>query len=376
MPQLSKINIRGFRRLRDVSIDMRSLMVMIGGNGVGKTSMLDALSLLSASASGTMNKTLSDLGGIADVATSGYPEGIGFEAAMDIPGQCPLEYRLHLEVKGYTYQIAEEGLVQERGRKEPFKYLEAFIDNICYFPANNEKLVRPDWKYNNLESALSQIPKMFREPEAFRNVLGSATKYHVLDVAKNSPIRLPQQMRPSGLPGSNGEELISFLYTLKETDPDRYEQIEDTLRAAFPRFEMLKFPPAAAGMLSLTWKETSFRNPVYIHQLSEGTLRFLWLISLLQSPVLPTITLIDEPEVSLHPELLSLLADLLREASKRTRIVVATHSDRLIRFLKPEEVLVLDGDEEGHTQVTWGDALDLKEWLQDVMTPRSGILDH
>jgi predicted ATPase len=116
-------------------------------------------------------------------------------------------------------------------------------------------------------------------------------------------------------------------------------------------------------MLTMTWKEKNFKTPLYMHQLSEGTLRFIWLISLLQSPELSTITMIDEPEVSLHPELLSLFAELLREASARTQIVVATRSDRLIRFLKPEEVLVMDIDDQGYAKPAWADSLDLNKWL-------------
>jgi predicted ATPase len=75
--------------------------------------------------------------------------------------------------------------------------------------------------------------------------------------------------------------------------------------------------------------------------------------------------LLDEPEVSLHPELLNLLADLLREASNRTQVIVATHSDRLIRFLKPEEVLLMDATEDGMTRLTWADNLDLNMWLRE-----------
>jgi predicted ATPase len=137
------------------------------------------------------------------------------------------------------------------------------------------------------------------------------------------------------------------------------------LKSAFPGFSSLNFPPVAAGMLSMTWKEKSFKTPIYMHQLSEGTLRFLWLISLLQSPGLSTVTMIDEPEVSLHPELLSILADLMREAARRTQIIVATHSDRLIRFMKPEEVVVMDIDEDGFTAAHWADAFDLDRWLAD-----------
>lgn len=115
----------------------------------------------------------------------------------------------------------------------------------------------------------------------------------------------------------------------------------------------------------MTWNEKNFKTTLYMHQLSEGTLRFLWLASLLHSPSLSTVTMIDEPEVSLHPELLSILADLMREAAQRTQIIVATHSDRLIRFLKPEEVAVMDMDEEGMASAHWADTLDLEGWLAD-----------
>jgi predicted ATPase len=163
----------------------------------------------------------------------------------------------------------------------------------------------------------------------------------------------------------DGEDLIPLLYYLRETDPSRFEAIEDALKAAFPAFEELKFPPVAAGMLAMTWKEKNFTKPLYMNQLSEGTLRFLWLAALLQSPGLSAITMIDEPEVSLHPELLSLLAELLREASRRTQVIVATHSDRLIRFLKPREVLVMDITEDGHAEAVWADTFDLEKWLEE-----------
>jgi predicted ATPase len=94
-------------------------------------------------------------------------------------------------------------------------------------------------------------------------------------------------------------------------------------------------------------------------------LRFLWLAALLQSPGLTALTLLDEPEVSLHPELLSLLAGLLREAGHRTQIVVATHSDRLIRFLRPDEVVVMDSAEDGTSTLTWADKMNLEQWLED-----------
>ena len=115
----------------------------------------------------------------------------------------------------------------------------------------------------------------------------------------------------------------------------------------------------------MTWRDRAFHRPFYTHQLSEGTLRFLWLATLLQSPGLPSICMIDEPEVSLHPEMLNLLAHLMREASQRALVVVATHSDRLVRFLEPKEVLVIDMQEDGAASATWADSLDLDSWLEE-----------
>ncbi|MEA1952189.1 MAG: AAA family ATPase, partial [Planctomycetota bacterium] len=215
------------------------------------------------------------------------------------------------------------------------------------------------------ESALSQVPRMFAEPEEFRKQLASSTHYHALDVSAKAPVRLPQPMRNATLPGRNGEELVSCLYMIRETDESRFESIEDTLRAGFPSFERLNFPPVAAGTLAMTWKDSTSPNPFYMHQLSEGTLRFLWLVTLLQSPGLTSVTMIDEPEVSLHPELLSLLADLFREASTRTQLIIATHADRLVRFLTPEEVIATSVEEDGTASFEWGDEFQLDDWLQE-----------
>ncbi len=367
MHKVNKIRITGFRRLREVDIEMRPLMVLIGANSVGKSSVLDAVSLLSASAAGKLNTTLNNIGGVADVCTRGQSGKITLAAEMDCPGFKPLKYELVVEAKGQGYGIPFERLSQAKGGEntEPFKHIDSRSDDIKYFDSEAGKFVRPSWEHNPLESSLSQVPKMFGRPEELRRTLSSVMHYHVLDVGPRAPVKLPQQMKPALSPGENGENLVPFLYNLRESNSDRYEVIEDTLRAAFPGFDSLKFPPAAAGMLSLTWKEKQFRDVIYAHQLSEGTLRFLWLVSLLQSSNLSTVTMIDEPEVSLHPELLSLLADLMREAAGRTQIIVATHSDRLIHFLEPREVVVMDVGEDGYTHAQWADSMDMKEWLKE-----------
>jgi predicted ATPase len=364
--RFGQLSIQGFRRLYDVKLELRPLSVMIGANGTGKTSVLDVLSLLASSAQGRLSSSISELSGLANVLTYDRAEELGLAITMEVPGHEPLEYSLWLRPQGIAYMIREEGLIQRRkAYPEPFLHINSYEQDVKYFDPVKKRLMHPTWEHNPLETSLAQVPKMFQAPEDFRRRLASSTFYHVLNVEPRSPIRMPQSLGPAELPGRNGEDLVSCLFYLQQTDRNRFEAIEDSLRAAFPRFERLDFPPVAAGTLALAWREHGLSKPLYTHQLSEGTLRFLWLTTLLQSPGLTSLTLLDEPEVSLHPELLSLLADQLREASRRTQIIVATHSDTLIRFLEPSEVVILDSTEDGMTSLTRADELDLDEWLKE-----------
>lgn len=268
---------------------------------------------------------------------------------------------------GLGYSIPQECLTQHRpgvnGRTPHFKFIDSAGSDIRYFDAKAAKLVRPTWVHKPLETSLAQVPKMLRQPEHFREVLASSSLYHALDVSPRAPVRLPQALRPAFLPGQDGEDLVSCLYSLRETARDRFDAVEDSLRVAFPNFERMDLPAVAAGSLTIAWRERHYTQPLYPHQLSEGTLRFLWLVTLLQSPGLPTVTLIDEPEVSLHPEMQRLLAGLFREAASRAQLVIATHSERLVRFLDPSELLMCDLDETGGMVVTRASDLDLTAWL-------------
>ena len=226
-------------------------------------------SLLAASASGRLKEVMSDLGGIdANLTNLLAAKGekarfMAFDLAMSVPDHNPINYRIAMTPKGVGYEISDETLTQQRDEKPPpIKHIECHHGDVRYYEQEDSKkgLVRPNWEYNPTESALSQVPKMFQEPEDFRKRLASSTHYHVLDVGRRAPIRLPQQMRDAQLPGHDGEDLVSCLYTLRETDPDRFETIEATLRAGFPDFERLNFPPVAAGTLAMTWKDRTSKN--------------------------------------------------------------------------------------------------------------------
>jgi len=375
MNQFTEIRIDGFRRLCGIELPLKPLNVVIGANGVGKTSLLDVFDVLAASAEGDLSQAINDRAGISSILTrttnnaETSRNGLQFNLRGTVDSESSLEYELSLQRVLMSYfQISREALSQTVDG-DPFYLLDCVGSDIEWFDSNAREIVRFPRPPGNEETALSQVQRpmfSYLSPmEQFRQTLSQTTMCRAIDVGRLSPVRLPQPLTPTGWPGHNGEHLVSCLYSMRESHSDRYVAVEDALRAAFPSFRALGFPPVAAGTLSMTWTDACFSEPLYMNELSEGTLRFLWLITLLQSPGLPSVTLIDEPEISLHPELLSLLAELFREASTRTQLIVATQSDSLIRFLKPEEVVVMDIGEDGLATATRADTMDLDNWLKD-----------
>ena len=367
MSALTGLTIKGFRRLLDVEIPLRPLQVLIGVNGCGKTSVLDALSLLAAASRGDLARALSTMGGIGDVLTRdrAHVVELGVTVQGDGESAASLAYRIALEPKGQGFWIPRESLVaRPSGGAAPFEHIESLAGDARYFDGRTRAAI-PITASLQTTCLSSYRSDLLPQAQALPASLDSMELYGTLDVQPRSPIRLPQRMQPADLPGRGGEDLVSALYNLREADEDRFEVLQDTLRAGFPDFEKLAFPPAATGLLSMTWKDKSFSKPLYMHQLSEGTLRFLWLATLLQSRSIGAVTLLEEPEIGFHPELQRLLIDLMREVSKRTTLIVTTHSDRFVRFIEPEELLIMDTDE-GIAKVTRADQhAGIADWLSD-----------
>lgn len=366
---IERIYIGGFRRIERIELPLKPLNVFIGANGSGKTSFLDVFSFLGASANGEIHQKLSEFGGIRESLTqlAHIPGDRAQELVIEI--ECRdshiLNYHLHIEPDAHRYKIAHEWLSQAIDKEASNELFISLHNGVINYSKSGMDLKPPSFEFSPGETALYQVPRSHPRSEEFRSFLASTGYYHSINVSRNSPVRLPQPMRDASTPGENGEDLVSCLYTLKESNVDIFEAITDCLHAAFPDFERLNFPPAAAGVLAMTWKNKSSKYPYYTHQLSDGTLRFLWLVTLLNSPAIPAITLIDEPEVSLHPELLAILSEVLREASLRSQIFVATHSDRLVRHLEPEEVVAVDVNENGAVEMNRASEFDLEPWLKE-----------
>lgn len=277
MSKFEKISIKGYRRLQQVDLEMRDLVVMIGANGSGKTSFLDVMSMLAASASGKLHESLQSKGGLNEILTRGRSENLQIGILTKALDQEHLTYSLAIAPKGLAYEIKQEYLAKHPTSVSKIsqrvssiipdnriskKYIESYGLGIEYFQEEDNAAVIPNWEHNYLETSLSQVPKMYQEPENLRKSLASCTYYGALDVSGTSPIRLPQAMRPAKLPGVKGEDLVSCLYDLRESDRDRFEMVESIISAAFPDFERLSFPPVAAGTISMTWKDRNFSQPI------------------------------------------------------------------------------------------------------------------
>ena len=114
----------------------------------------------------------------------------------------------------------------------------------------------------------------------------------------------------------------------------------------------------------MEWKQAGSDFPFQPHHLSNGTLRFICLATALLQPQLPATIVVDEPELGLHPYAISMLADLIQSASKRTQVIISTQSPTLLDYFEPEHVIVVNR-EKGHSIFERLDAQQLSQWLDE-----------
>jgi len=372
MTTFDEIRIQGYRRLADVRLSLRTLNVVVGSGGAGKSSLLEAFHLLAASAAGDLQAAFYGIDVLQWILTR-FPdpavqpaEQLQLSLRQTTKNSGVLSYSITLQPAGNMFQISRESFTQTKTRpqRSVITHFTASNDRIrCLKTTTKERLV-PDWEHDDRESVLFQIPPEYRLVHGFRKSLSSFICCRAMHVGPHSPVRHAQDVCTARLPGQNGEYLGSCLHWMRESSPDRYEVIIDTLKVAFPAFEGLSFEVVSDEMLDVLWKEKGFSTPFRMGQLSEGSLRFLWLLTLLYSPGLPAVTLLEQPEISLSPGMVTILVDVLREASRRTQLIVVTNSERLVRCLRPDELVVADA-EEGLAKFTRADELELENWLAD-----------
>jgi predicted ATPase len=192
--------------------------------------------------------------------------------------------------------------------------------------------------------------------------------YHFQDTGFSSPMRKTAKVDDNRFLHADGSNLPAFLLLLREKHPDSYGLIVGTVQLSAPFFEDFLLDPTERNpeYIRLEWRHKKSDQRFDASSLSDGTLRFIALATLFLQPeqYRPSLILVDEPELGLHPYALEVLASLIRQASVTTQVIVSTQSSTLLDHFDPEDVLVADRVDDG-TELVRKESGQLKKWLED-----------
>jgi predicted ATPase len=192
--------------------------------------------------------------------------------------------------------------------------------------------------------------------------------YHFHDTSETSPPKLTQDVDDDRVLRPDAGNLAAFLYRLQQQWPDEFRRITEHIQRIAPFFAEFRLAPLAArpDKIKLEWRHRDSDAYFDGASLSDGTLRFICLAALLLQPrgSMPSVILIDEPELGLHPAALTLLAEMLRGASRSSQILAATQSVTLLDHLTPEEVILADQIDGASTFRRLEEA-ELRDWMED-----------
>lgn len=336
---LEKVTIRGFKSIRALeAFELKGMNLLIGANGAGKSNFVDFFRFLNAYLRGRLDDFV-ELNGKADAFLFNGPkvtQGIA----------------IHLESSQYQYYH----YVLDLGLKP------TLTGELTDLLMEGPRRLR-----SGPESAGS-VESPWTDPfdTSYESALGSFV-YHFHDTSTTAAMRRDQSLRDWRELKSDAGNIAAFLYSLRQTDKDRYAEIRYHVRLIAPYFDDFILEPELSGpaeLIRLEWRQKGNSTPFQPYQFSDGTMRFICLAAALLQPSPPAIIVIDEPELGLHPFALGVLASMLRQASDRAQIIVSTQSASLLDNFEPEEVIVVDR-ENGASRFRRLEAGPLQDWLQD-----------
>jgi len=377
--KINQLDIEGFRSLRKVSWLPGDLNVIIGPNGTGKSNLLRFMELISVSAQGRLGKYIQSLGGMDPMVWDGSATSIKFAMETTPEGGelGPERYELRLERLGWgsSYKVEKELLINSyklrRGvERKPFKFLERVAKTAVIFDEREHTFTTPEEFVSDEESLLSIasgpfINNHFIPP--FQRGLSSIAVYHDFHTNKDASVRQPAVSRMEKRVDPDGQNLISVMHTLYTGDRDFKKDINSAMRAAFgDDFDELVFPPASDQRIQMRIRWKSLKREQSAAELSDGTLRFLFLLTVMASPSPAPIIAIDEPETGLHPSMLPLVAEYAVDAATRSQVILTTHSPQFLdAFVGTTPTTTVAKWENGETilQTLRGEELDY--WLKE-----------
>lgn len=361
METLTRLRIQGFRSIRDLDLPLGMLTVLIGANGSGKSNFIGFFNMLGYMLTESLQVYVGRRGGGSSILHYGPKRTPVMSAELEFKGESGTSSY------GFTMAFASPDSLLFTDEHVGFQY-----------PDKNRPYEGP-LGAGHFETKLTAMAKDRATSESrkvariFVNRLRELRVYHFHDTSEGAYIRTQQDLERNRSLMSNGGNLAAFLYLLQESKPHHFAQIIETVRLAVPYLKSLILEPdrLSARNIQLRWTDD---NPDYefgAHQLSDGSLRAIALITALLQPdeMLPSVIFIDEPELGLHPAAIGVVASLIKSLSSKRQVIVATQSPRFLAEFSPDDVVVAERKERpgGYGESTYRRLVsdDLLDWLED-----------
>jgi predicted ATPase len=274
-----------------------------------------------------------------------------------------------LEVFGFLYEIHEDST----DRLKDYVTAVGGAEKILHFGSKATKEIVLDFSFRQGHYELKLRPTaddgLYPSGGRFTMVRDLTWRvYHFEDTSSSSPMRKTARVDDNRFLRADGANLPAFLYLLKERCTASYDLIVRTVRQVAPFFDDFRLDPLRLKPddIKLEWRHKKSDQYFDASSLSDGTLRFIALATLFLQPAeyRPSVILVDEPELGLHPYALEVLAALVRQASLTTQVILSTQSSLLLDHFQPEDVLVADRVD-GGTQLRRLESEQLAKWLED-----------
>jgi predicted ATPase len=368
--RIEYLRVENYRALHDVEFkDLRPLTALLGPNGSGKSTVFDVFNFLSECFQFGLRRAWDARGRAKELRTRGSGGPIVIEIKYRERSDLPIiTYHLAIDERSKGPVVVEEWLQWRRGAKgKPFRFLDyreglgraisgemPDADDV----RQEKQLSSPDLIAVNTLGQFAEHPRV----AALRDFI---TDWYVSYLSVENTRGQPEA-GPHERLSKTGDNLSNVIQHLKEQHPERLDHIFGILRRRVPRLEKVIAEPMPDGRLLLQIKDAPFDQPVLSRFASDGTLKLLAYLVVLQGPELPQFIGIEEPENFLHPRLLPELAEECRAATERSQLLVTTHSPFFLNGLKANEVWVHYRDERGYTQVVRvSDMQGVPEFIQE-----------
>ena len=349
MDQLDWITVKGFKSIAEAEkLSLGPVTVLIGPNGSGKSNFIEVFSFLNAVGAGHLRDYVIRAGGADRILHFG----------SRVTKEMQIGVSFAKEVGRYDIDLVPNASDELIPHTESL----SFWHEMGAAPSYDE-IVRGD----GTEAGISKDAPS-RGISFIRRHLDSWRLYHFQDTGVDSPMKKMAHVNDNRYLRSNGSNLASFLYLIRSRHEDAYDAITAAVRQVAPFFEDFILEPLRQdpSKIFLEWEHKGTDAYFDASSLSDGTLRFMALATLFLQPrkYRPSIILVDEPELGMHPFAITLLASLMKHASAESQVIVSTQSSLLLDHFEPEQVLVAER-EDGSTRFNRLEASELAPWLDD-----------